>query len=66
MFSTIKFFQKFFFFSELLWITLFLLILCLEIMSESILLFNNCFFILVFTALEGLILGCILLLKSKL
>lgn len=57
--------QKFFFYSEVIWITLFILLLNLEIFFNTINLYNNCFFILVFTAIEALIIASLLLLESK-
>lgn len=58
-------FKKFFFFSEVIWIILFLFLLLLEIYCHTFSLLTNSFLILVFTAVEAVIFATIILLESN-
>lgn len=57
--------KRFFFFSELTWLTLFALLLSLSLITNSNALYANAFFILVFTACEAVTLACLLLLNFE-
>jgi len=58
-------FYRFFFFSEIVWLLLFTLLLLVEFNINSISLLTTSFLILVFTALELVMFTCITLLKYK-
>lgn len=57
--------KKFFFFSELTWLCLFMSSLCANLTIGSAELYSCCFFILVFTACEAVVLAAILLVSTS-
>lgn len=65
MFSAVNDFKRFFFLSELIWLMLFLCLLGLNLTISNPLVNINCFFILVFTACEAVVLAAILLISSE-
>ena len=62
--NSIKNFQKFFFYSEIIWVLLFMFLLNCETINSCNIALNNTFLILVFTAVESLIFAIIILLNS--
>lgn len=58
-------FKKFFFYSEIIWLSIFILMLGINLILNNSLIFVNTFFILVFTACEAVTLAAILLLSSE-
>ena len=64
-FSNLKNFYKFFFFTEIIWLLIFLILTLNEGITSSNGLLVNILFILIFTAIEAIIIACIFLLNSK-